>query len=111
MTGDLNVAIGDTAQTWSETEFTHNGHLAILATALWVAGRPARGIEGRMLQALNSIRPSPLTPLVAVVTCEVAKDQNSARQMIREFLAKAAPLAELIYRLAGAEVTSITPAP
>ncbi len=52
----LNVGTGEAAQNWSQSGLTAHDHREILASAVWVGGRPAWGMKGRIQQALNVFR-------------------------------------------------------
>lgn len=103
-TGSLRVGSGPEAPVWQITEAEHGGDVLgrgsqamLVATALWIAGRPMMpGITARIEQALNSVRRSPVSPVVAVVTHPVGKDSGGPWRALRTFLAMTAQLSQLV---------------
>jgi exosortase A len=91
------------APVWSVAESQKGGLYAVVATALWVNGRPSgSGMATRANQALNTLRPSPLPPMAVVVTHHGLGSPYVAWAAMGRFLAKAAPVAELVGKLASA---------
>jgi exosortase A len=85
------------APLWRVTESQTDGRYAAIATALWLDGRPAAaGIAGRANQALNTLRPSPVSPVVAVISHSSGEGPNNARRALDRFLDKTAPFSELV---------------
>jgi len=107
-TARVNVGAGPEAQSWAETEFTHDGHFVISASALWVAGRPSVGIHGRLSQALNSMQRSPRIPVVAVVIYDAAEKADHPFQVLDDFLVDLTPLSGVIDRFADSAGASGT---
>jgi hypothetical protein len=107
-TRDIKIGTGAMEQHWSETEFTSAGRFAILASALWVDGRPAEGISGRFRQALNSFRSSPIPPVVGTVSYTTSDPSDHARLVMDRFLAGTESLSEIIGRISTIEAGSVT---
>jgi exosortase A len=98
-TKSINVGVGSAVQHWSETEFARDGQYAIVASALWVAGRPAAGIEGRIRQALNAFRVSRVPPITAIIIYRTAETPDHARRSMDRFLDGSKGLSNLIGRM------------
>jgi exosortase/archaeosortase family protein len=92
----LVVGAGALAQSWSEREFARPDRVAIIASALWIDGRPARGMRARILQALNMLRKSPVSPIVATVSYSTTKRPDHARRTVDTFLGTTESLSEVI---------------
>jgi hypothetical protein len=96
-TGDFHVGSGPAASVWRVTEASTEGKYATIATALWVDGQPAgAGIAARVNQALNTVRHSAISPVLAVVTHFGGDSPNSARRAMDAFLPRTAPLSESV---------------
>jgi exosortase len=106
-TRSINVGAGAAEQRWSETEFALADHYTIVASALWVNGRPANGIAGRIDQALNTLRGSPVSPVTAVFTYSTTKPPDDARRAMNRLLAKTTSLSNLIGRMSMEEARSV----
>jgi exosortase A len=104
----FSLGSGPDAPNWVETEFAHGGRLLISASALWIAGRPSEGIHSRILQALNSIQPSPRVPVVAIVIYDAGEKAPNPVQVLNNFLADLNPLSEEIHRFADADSAPAT---
>ena len=93
-TGDFRVGSGPATCLWRVlTEASTEGKYATIATALWVDGQPAgAGIAARVDQALNTVRRSAISPVLAVITHFGGDSPNSARHTIDTFLTRTAPL-------------------
>jgi exosortase A len=96
-TGDFHVGSGPAASVWRVTEASTEGKYATIATALWLDGQPAgTGIAARVNQALNTVRRSAVSPVLAVVTHFGGDSPNSARHTIDTFLPRTASLSESV---------------
>jgi exosortase A len=98
-TGDFRPIGGPDAPVWRVTEVKFDDRFVAVARALWVNGRPSgAGIAARIDQALNSVRPAPLSPVLAVVTHFASGGPSNARQAVDGFLARAAGLSEFVLK-------------
>jgi exosortase A len=96
-TGDILIGSGPEASLWRVTELSTEAGYATVATALWLNGRPSgTGITARLTQALNTVRPSAMSPVLATVTYSGSQSLNSAQRAIDDFLLRVAPLSESI---------------
>jgi exosortase A len=97
-TGNFRVGSGPRAPVWRVTEgSSEGGGYTAIATALWLNGRPSGdGIGARVNQALNTVRPSPLSPVLAVVTHLGSDSPSSAGRAMNAFLAGTPQLSELV---------------
>jgi exosortase A len=88
--------VGGAAQPWRIVEFgrgprTDGDRYAAVASALWIAGRPAKNaIEGRLRQAVNALSPEAVSPLAAIVTYTAAGGPARGRRALDSFLADTA---------------------
>jgi exosortase A len=99
-TGDIRAGTAPEAPVWRVTESQKDGRYAAIATALWLGGRPAgSGFAARVNQALNTVRRSAVSPVVAVVTHSERDGPINARQAIDGFLVKTGPFSDLISKL------------
>jgi exosortase A len=97
-TGDFRAWDGPDALVWRVTEATtDDGRYAAVATALWIDGRPTgAGMAARFNQALNTVRRSAVSPVLAVVTYFGGNRPNDTRRAIDAFLPRTARLSELV---------------
>jgi exosortase A len=96
------IAVGTEPRSasWRVTESEKDGVYAIIATALWLDGHPAvAGMTARVNQALNAVRPSPLSPVIAVVAHPRQHTPNIGWAAIERFLAKTTPISQLVNEL------------
>jgi exosortase len=99
---DIRVGNGPEAPVWRVTE-SQAGRYVAVATALWIDGRPAgEGIAARVNQALNTVRRSAVSPVIAVVTHSERDGPNDARRAIEGFLGKTTLLSEFVGKLLSA---------
>jgi exosortase A len=98
----LQVENGPDAPVWEVTESESSGQYRIIATALWVKGRPTTaGISARIGQALNAMHPSAVPPVIAIVTQRGEENPNDAQLAIDGFLTKTGGISELVTRWIG----------
>lgn len=97
-TGAFSITPAAGAPLWSITEATtFDGRFLAIATALWLDGRPSEtDIRGRLRQALNTVRPAPVSPLLVVVTHIAQGGPTEARQAIDKFLSATSGLADWV---------------
>ncbi len=97
-TADFRIGSGPGAPVWRVTEGSSEGAgYTAVATALWLDGRPSgAGIGARINQALNTVRTSALSPVLAIVTHFGADSPSSAGRAINTFLARNSQLSELV---------------
>jgi hypothetical protein len=94
----LNVGTGKAAQSWSQSEFAAQDRREILASAVWVGGGPAWGMEGRIRQALNVFRRCAVPTIVARVDHVSSNPPAAFRNAMDRFLHKTESLSSLIGR-------------
>jgi exosortase A len=100
---DLHAGSAPDAPVWRVTESEKNGRYAAIATALWVNGRPAGvGIAARLDLALNTVRNSPVPPVVVVVSHSGQSWAAQPGRALARFLDKTAPFSELVGKFASA---------
>ncbi len=92
----ITVGIGAAAENWSVSEFKRPGRYFVSASAVWVAGRPASGFRGRIRQAENTFRTSPISPTVLTIACAVETGMDNARRAVETFLANTSSLSSLV---------------
>jgi exosortase len=92
-TRNVEVGVGARAQSWTETTYSRDRQVAIVATALWIEGRPAGGIRGRVAQALNTVRISPVAPVVATI---VNHTPFRVSHVMDDFLTNSPALSDMI---------------
>ena len=107
-TRDIDVGVGAATQSWSETTYSRGRQVAVLATALWIEGRPAKGLRGRVEQALNMVRVSPVAPVVAAILYRSSEDLVRAPRVMKDFLIKSTALGEMIPQVITAQPGSST---
>jgi len=96
-TGDITVDGGPNGPVWRITELATENTYAAVATGLWLNGRPSgTGIKARLTQALNAVRPTAKSPVLATVTYSGALNLNTAERAMDDFLSRTAPLSEAI---------------
>src|SRR5207248_11255283 len=96
VTESQDIGAGAAAQRWSKTEISHSGHYTIVASAVWIDGRPASGLAGRLRQAVNSFRRSPVPPVTVVITYTTSARPDDARRAMDSFLVEAIGLSDSI---------------
>lgn len=100
---DLRPGGAPDAPVWRVTESEKNGRYAAVATALWVNGRAAgSGIAARLDLALDTIRNSPVPPVVVVVSHSGQSWSAQPGRALGRFLDKTAPFSELVGKFAVA---------
>lgn len=82
----IEAGQGGTAQVWSETEYGNRGLYAVVASALWIDGRPAHGFMARLRLALNSLRGALRPPFTVIVSYTGHRDPAEARHALAGFL-------------------------
>jgi exosortase/archaeosortase family protein len=94
-TGDFRLSDTLAAPVWRVTEVgTEDGRFVAAATALWVNGWPVgKGIKARIDQALNTVRQSAMSPVLAVIT---VYERDARHRAINAFLPKTAQLSDLV---------------
>ena len=91
---------GPAAPMWSVTEVQDGARYIAVATTLWVNGRPAgAGIAARLRQVLNTLSPSAISPVTAVVIHSGAGDPNNVWRATDRFLAKTEPFSPMVSKL------------
>ncbi len=99
-TDDIRAGPGPEAPVWRVTESQSGGRYNVVATALWLNGRPAGlGIAARVDQALNTARRAAVSPVVAVVSHSEAGGLIDTRQAVDGFLQKTTPFSVLVGKL------------
>jgi exosortase A len=95
---DFRAGAGRQAPLWRVTQASApDGRFVAVATAVWLNGRPSgTGIAARVDQALNTVRRSAVSPVLAVVTHVAESGPNDARQAIDQFLPRTAQLSEWV---------------
>jgi exosortase A len=106
-TDGFRAGPGPDAPIWQITDAHAEGDRYIAtATALWLNGRPSGvGIAARLDQALNTFRPAPSSPALAVATYVAKGDLNTAQRAIRSFLPRTAGLSEFVQKWVAAPTT------
>ena len=85
------------APVWRVTKSQKDGRYVAVATALWLDGRPAAvGFAARVNQALNAVRRSPVSPVVAVISHSGRDGATTVGRALGRFLRKTSPLSELV---------------
>ncbi|MBV8774494.1 MAG: exosortase [Deltaproteobacteria bacterium] len=98
-TGDMSVGRGQGASLWRVAELSTEKGFAAVATGLWLNGRSSgTGIRARITQALNSVQPSPLSPVMVTIAYTGGTSVNNAERAIYAFLQRTGPLSELVGR-------------
>lgn len=83
----LEVRSGPQAQRWSQSEYRGSRQRRrTIASAVWVGGRPAYGLKGRIRQALNIFRPATVPTILAQVDFVSSASAADARRAMDRFL-------------------------
>jgi exosortase A len=91
---DFRAGGGPEAPVWRVTKTKDaSRHYVVIATALWLNGRPSTtGMSARLDQALNTVRSSAVSPVLVVVT-----NLDSSQRALDSFLfAESMPLSQWI---------------
>lgn len=99
-TASFRAGAGSRAPVWQITELAIGDRREMaVATALWLNGQPSgSGIKARIDQALNSVRRTPRSPVLAAVTVRTASGPNATLQIMNSFLAKTGHLSQWVVR-------------
>lgn len=90
---NVEVGAGHQAQHWFESEYQGPGQQKrITASAVWVGGRPAYGLEGRMRQMLNTLRSTAIPTIRANVDFASSGSAADAQAAMSRFLQSAGEL-------------------
>jgi hypothetical protein len=93
---------GPNASQWRVTESSIDGRYMTTATALWVDGHPTDlGLMARIDQVMNSLRGTPLAPVLLVVAHSHGGEIEGGRLAMDTFLAKTAQWSPRIREWAG----------
>jgi exosortase A len=103
----VRAAGGSQGRAWRISESQKDGRYFVVATALWLDGRPAGfGIAARLEQGLNTLRRAPVSPVLAVITQSSRESLDGARRAVAHFLGKAAPVSGLVDKFGAAPATA-----